>query len=77
MQVGASGSSVGAIQQAFDAHAARAGRLAKAATDAREADRSFTKDMAELATDPEKVGVQAKAIKAKDDMVGSLLDILA
>lgn len=77
MDVGASVSGVGAIQQAFDAHSARAGRLAQAMTDVPGADKSFVKDMAELNSDPKNVGIQAKAVKAKDEMVGALLDILA
>ena len=60
------------MQRAMDTHTARATRLAKAAEM-----ESVEKDLAELPTDPENLSAQTKAIKAKDQMLGDLLDILA
>lgn len=78
MDVVASGSSMGAVQQAFNTHSARADRLSRAlASDAPGSDRTFVKDMAELPTDAKNVGIQAKVIKTKDNMQGALIDILA
>lgn len=78
MEIGSSTSSVSAIQQAFQTHEARAGRIAKSTTaEAPEADRHFVKDMAELPSDDKAVGFNAAAIKTQDKMLGTLLDIVA
>lgn len=78
MEIGASGSSVTAIQQAFKTHSERASRLAEAtASGAPERNDTFVKDMAELPSDAHNVGINAKTIKTRDEMVGTLLDILA
>ena len=78
MDVSASSSSTGAIQQAFIAHSARAERLSKAMiAETTVSDDDFVKDMAKLPGDPRNVGIQTKVLKAKDDMLGGLIDILA
>lgn len=72
MEVGSTGSSVNAIQQAFKANAERAERISKP-----EQNKQFEKDMAELPSDEKNVGFQAAALRTKDKMLGDLLDILA
>ena len=72
MEIGPTTSSVQGIQKAFEAHAARGQRIANPETDPQ-----FEKDMAELATDPENVGMQTAVIKTKDKMLGDLLDLFA
>jgi hypothetical protein len=72
MEIGGSTSSIQAIQNAFDANAARAKRISS-----QDGGPQFEKDMAELPNDPEQVGMQTKAIKAKDQMLGTLLDMVA
>ncbi len=72
MEIGPATSSVQGIQKAFETHAARGKRIANAETDPQ-----FEKDMAELASDPENVGVQTAVIKTKDKMMGALLDLFA
>jgi len=67
-----SSSSIQGMQRAFARNAERAKRLADP-----EADSQFDKDMAELPSDKQDVAVQTKVIKAKDQMLGDLLDILA
>jgi hypothetical protein len=71
MEIGAT-SSIQGLQNAFAANAARGQRIAKA-----ESDPQFEKDMAELSTDPENVSTQTKVIKTKDQMLGTLLDMVA
>jgi hypothetical protein len=72
------GSSVSAIQQAFQTHTQRAGRIAKSTmSEEPDADKTFVKDMAELPSDDKAVGFNAQVIKTQDKMVGALLDILA
>ena len=78
MEIGATGNSVSAIQQAFKTHSERASRLAGATSSgAPEKNDAFVKDMAELPSDAHNVGIHAKTIKTRDEMVGTLLDILA
>jgi hypothetical protein len=72
MEISNSTSSVQGMQKAFATNAARAKRLADP-----ENDPQFEKDMAELPSDEQNVGVQSKVIKTKDQMLGDLLDILA
>lgn len=71
MEIGNSASSVQGMQQAFARNAARAKRLANP-----EGDPQLDKDMAELPGDKQDVGVQSKVIKTKDQMLGTLLDIV-
>ena len=71
MEIGPS-SSVQGIRNAIDTHSARAERLSKAADS-----EGIEKDMAELPSDPKSLGMQTKVIKAQDDMLGTLLDLLA
>lgn len=70
MEISASSSSVQGIQKAFDDNAARARRIAK-----EDGGPQFEKDMAELPSDAHRVGANVKAIKTKDQMVGTLLDL--
>ena len=72
MEVSSVASPVQGIQRAFARNAQRAGRLADP-----QGDPQLDKDMAELPSDQRDVGVQTKVIKAKDQMLGDLLDILA
>jgi hypothetical protein len=72
MDIGGATSSIQAIRNAFDANAERARRIAS-----KDGGPRFEKDMAELPNDPEQVGMQTKAIKAKDRMLGTLLDLVA
>lgn len=77
MEIGSSTSSVHAIQDAFKTHAERAGRIAKSTvTEGGDPTGQFEKDMAELPSDDKAVGFNAAAIKTKDKMLGTLLDIL-
>lgn len=78
MEIGASGNSTAAIQQAFRTHSERAARLAAAtASGSPERNDAFVRDMAELPSDAHNVGIHAKTVKTRDEMVGTLLDILA
>jgi hypothetical protein len=72
MEIGGFSSPIQGMQKAFAANADRGKRIADA-----ENDPQFEKDMAELASDPENVGVQTAAIKTKDKMLGELLDLFA
>lgn len=75
MEIGST-SSVSAIQQAFQKHTDRAGRIAKATmSEEADADKTFVKDMAELPSDDKAAGFNAAAIKTQDKMLGALLDI--
>ena len=71
MEISGSGSSVQGIQQAFDRNAARAKRLAQ-----EDGGPQFEKDMAELHSDEHAVGAQGKVIKSRDQMLGTLLDMV-
>jgi hypothetical protein len=71
MEVGFSSSTQG-IQNAFDQNAARAKRLSKGVEDDQ-----LEKDMAELPQDKADVGVNTAVIKTKDQMLGTLLDMVA
>jgi hypothetical protein len=70
MEISGSGSVQG-IQRAFDANAARAKRVAQP-----DGGPQFEKDMAELPSDPDRVTANTKALKAKDQMLGTLLDMV-
>jgi hypothetical protein len=72
MEISGSTSSIQALQQAFADNAARAQRLAK-----QDGGPQFEKDMAELPSDEQNVGIQSKAIKTKDKMLGELIDLVA
>jgi hypothetical protein len=72
MEITGSSGPIQGIQRAFDRNSERAKRLSNP-----EADPQFERDMAELPSDRQDVGVQTKVIKAKDQMLGDLLDILA
>ena len=72
MEISGSTNSAQAVQQAFARNAARGKRLANPETDPQ-----FEKDMAELPSDKQDVGVQTSVIKTKDKMLGDLLDIVA
>jgi hypothetical protein len=77
MEIGSSTSSAQAIQDAFKAHAERAGRIAKStAAEGGDPSGRFEKDMAELPSDDKAVGFNAAALKTKDKMLGALLDII-
>ena len=77
MEIGSSTSSVQGIQDAFKAHADRAARIQKAtATEGGDPTGRFEKDMAELPSDDKAVGFNAAALKTKDKMLGTLLDII-
>lgn len=65
-------SSAQAVHDAFTRNAERAERLADA-----ENNPQLEKDLAELPSDAQNVAIQTKAIKAKDEMLGDLLDVLA
>ena len=71
MEVGATGATLG-LPGAINAASERAARIAKL-----DKDGQFTKDMAQLPSDPKNVGVQGKVLKTKDSMLGDLLDIMA
>jgi hypothetical protein len=71
MEIGNSTSSVQGIRKAFEVNAARAERLARS-----DGGPSFEKDMAELPSDADNVGVNVKALKTKDQMLGTLLDLV-
>ncbi|MDB5049025.1 MAG: hypothetical protein JWO30_2096 [Fibrobacteres bacterium] len=74
MEIGSptsSTSSVQGIRNAFEANAARAQRLAQ-----QDGGPQFEKDMAELPSDADNVGVNVKALKTKDQMLGTLLDMV-
>lgn len=76
MEIGST-SSVQAIQDAFKTHADRASRIQKATTaEGGDPTGQFEKDMAELPSDDKAVGFNAAAIKTKDRMLGTLLDII-
>lgn len=70
MEIGGASSSIQGIHRAFEANAGRAQRLAQP-----DGGPQLDKDMAELSTDPQNVGMQTKAIKAYDEMLGTLLDM--
>jgi hypothetical protein len=72
MEIGSSSSPVQGIQRAFDRNAEKAKRLSNPETDPR-----LERDLAELPSDKQDVGMQTKVIKAKDQMLGDLMDILA
>lgn len=72
MEITGSSSSIQGLQRAFDRNSERAKRLSDPENDPR-----FERDMAELPSDRQDAGVQTKVIKAKDQMLGDLLDILA
>ncbi len=72
MEISATNSSVQGVQRAFERNAARGKRLADA-----ENDPQFEKDIAELPSDKQDVAVNTKVIKAKDEMLGTLLDMTA
>jgi hypothetical protein len=72
MEITNSTSSVQGMMNAFAKNAARGKRLADP-----ENDPQFEKDMAELPTDKQEVGVNSKVIKTKDQMLGTLLDMVA
>lgn len=61
-----------AVHDAFQRNAERAERLADA-----ENNPQLEKDLAELPSDAQNVAIQTKAIKARDEMLGDLLDVLA
>lgn len=65
-------SSAQAVHNAFQKNAERAQRLADA-----ENDQQLEKDLAELPSDAQNVAIQTKAIRAKDEMLGDLLDVTA
>jgi hypothetical protein len=71
MEVGFS-SSVQGIQNAVDQNAARAKRLSKGLEDDQ-----VEKDMAEMSQDPQNLGMNTKVVKTKDQMLGTLLDMIA
>ena len=71
MEIGGT-SSVQALRNAFDTHAARGVRLSSVDGGPR-----FEKDMAELPSDEKNAGVQTNVIRTKDQMLGDLLDIMA
>jgi hypothetical protein len=71
MEINSSTSSVQGIRNAFDANAARAARLAQP-----NGGPQFEKDMAELPSDEHKVTSNLKALKTKDAMLGTLLDMV-
>jgi hypothetical protein len=72
MEITGSSASIQGMQRAFDRNAERAKRLSNP-----EGDPQLERDMAELPSDRQDVGMQTKVIKAKDQMLGDLLDILA
>ncbi len=72
MEIGSASSSIQGIHRAFERNAERAKRLSDP-----EGDPQLDKDLAELPSDKQDVGMQTKVIKAKDQMLGDLLDILA
>ncbi len=72
MQVDAFSSAVQGVQKAFEVNAARGKRISNPETDPQ-----FEKDMTELPSDPENVGMQTKVVRAKDQMLGDLLDLFA
>ena len=71
MEISSSNASVQGIQNAFAANAARAKRVAQA-----DGGPQFEKDMAELPSDGQNVKANTKALKAKDQMLGTLLDMV-
>ncbi|HKP94900.1 MAG TPA: hypothetical protein VJ385_04000 [Fibrobacteria bacterium] len=71
MEISGSSSSVQGIQNAFATHAARGKRIAQPDGGPR-----FEKDMAELPSDGDNVAANAKAIKTRDQMLGTLLDMV-
>lgn len=72
MQISNTTTSAQAVHDAFQRNAERAQRLADP-----EKNPHLEKDLAELPSDAHNVGIQTKAIKAKDEMLGALMDILA
>ena len=60
------------IQRAFDRNEEKAKRISNP-----ESDPQLEKDLAELPSDKQDVGMQTKVIKAKDQMLGDLMDIMA
>ncbi|MDB5104254.1 MAG: hypothetical protein JWP91_1943 [Fibrobacteres bacterium] len=72
MEISSSTSSVQGIQQAFAANAARAKRVAQP-----DGGPQFEKDMAELPSDADNVAANTKALKTRDQMLGTLLDMVA
>jgi cell division ATPase FtsA len=72
MEITGSSAPIQGIQRAFDRNAARAKRLSDP-----EGDPQLDRDMAELPSDKQDVGMQTKVIKAKDQMLGDLLDMMA
>jgi hypothetical protein len=71
MEIGSSTTSVQGIRNAFSANAARAQRIAQP-----DGGPQFEKDMAELPSDKDAVGVNVKALKNQDQMLGTLLDMV-
>ena len=72
MEIGSVSGPVQGMQRAFDRNAERAKRLSDP-----ENDPQFERDLAELPSDKQDVGVQTKVIKTRDEMLGDLLDIIA
>ncbi len=64
-------SSVNAVQNAFAQNAQRGERIAQGVEDP-----TLEKDMVELSTDKNQVGMQMQVIKTRDKMLGTLLDML-
>ena len=71
MEISGSSASVQGIQRAFADNAARAKRLAQ-----EDGGPTFEKDMAELPSDESRVGANGKVIKTRDQMLGTLLDMV-
>ena len=72
MEIGSVSGPVQGMQRAFDRNAERAKRLSDPANDPQ-----FERDMAELPSDKQDVGVQTQVIKTRDRMLGDLLDLFA
>lgn len=74
MELGSSTSSsasIQGIQNAFDRNAARAKRIAQP-----DGGPQFEKDMAELPSDADDVKANTAVLKTKDQMLGTLLDMV-
>jgi len=70
MEIGAT-SSIQGIQNAFATNAARAQRIAQP-----DGGPQFEKDMAELPSDADNVKANSAVIKTRDQMLGTLLDMV-
>ncbi len=79
MEVGTSSamsSAISGMQKAMQSNAGRASRIAKATLDDSEGGGDITKDMAEMQLDPAMMKANTATVKAQDQMLGALLDIV-